>query len=450
MKYTKKIFDTNMKLVEKIIHKTEKNGIKTITAGFPDIYGRFMGKKFDPDYFNKGVIKKGSNACDYLLGCDIAMTPIPNSKLASYELGYGDFTFKPDLNSLRKINYINGETQFFFFSDLITVETNDVVEYAPRQMLRRAEEKLEKLGYKIRAECEINFTAFHEKYRKQQHNIKEMIPLTDHSNLANVFYSQANEKLISDLMDKLSYSGIPVNSIYGDSGVGQFKVVLDITDPIEFSDNITLLKLISKKVADDNDLSFSYMAKYDTNIPGNSMNLKFKIVDKDGKDVSEDIVSQSMAGVLNHSLDFMCFYAPNVNSYKRFFDKEIFLTWNKSGNEINIQGINKYKENNVSKINYLIPGSDSNPYLVLFAIVESVRYGIENKLNLVEVEKKHSHHELPTSLFKSLKHFKNSQYARESIGDIYHDHYSIFYNHEYESYNGQVSHWELERYLYSI
>ena len=109
--------------------KAQKNNIKTITAGFPDIYGRLMGKKFDPDYFNNGVIKKGSNACNYLLGCDMAMNPIPNAKLSSYDLGYGDFTFKPDINSMRKVNYINGETQYLFFSDLITVETREPVNY---------------------------------------------------------------------------------------------------------------------------------------------------------------------------------------------------------------------------------------------------------------------------------------------------------------------------------
>lgn len=242
MRYSKNIFEHNTKLAEDIIKKSYSKDIKTITMGFPDIYGRFMGKKFDIDYFNSGIIKKGSNACNYLLGCDIEMNPLPNSLLSSYSLGYGDFTMIPDLYSKRKVNYLNNELQYFFFSDLIDIEDNTIVGYAPRQLLRQSEEKLE---LKMKVECEINFTAFNERYRKSIKNINIMEPITDHSNLSNVFYSQSNELLISTLLEKLQYSSIPVASIYGDDGYGQFKVCLEKTDLIEMCDNITLLKLVS-------------------------------------------------------------------------------------------------------------------------------------------------------------------------------------------------------------
>ena len=248
MRYSKNIFEKNVKLAEEIIKKSHSKEVKTITMGFPDIYGRFMGKKFDVDYFNSGIIKKGSNACNYLLGCDIDMNPLPNSSLSSYNLGYGDFTMIPDLYSKRKVNYLNNECQYFFFSDLVATEGEEIIGYAPRQLLRNAEENLKNnkkgLDLKIKAECEINFTAFFEKYRKSLKELNVMQPLTEHSNLSNVFYSQSFESLIHTLTDKLHYSNIPVTSVYGDSGYGQFKVCLQDTDAIEFSDNITLMKLV--------------------------------------------------------------------------------------------------------------------------------------------------------------------------------------------------------------
>ncbi len=39
--------------------------------GFPDHYGRLMGKKLDADYFLSNVHKDGTHACNYLLACDI-------------------------------------------------------------------------------------------------------------------------------------------------------------------------------------------------------------------------------------------------------------------------------------------------------------------------------------------------------------------------------------------
>lgn len=239
-------FSASVKTVEAIAKRVDSNGIKTITMGFPDIYGRLIGKKYDPDYFLDGIISKGSNACNYLLGCDIMFTPLPNAKLSSFDLGYGDYMMKADLQSTRDINYVNGQNQLLLFSDLYYIEKDSKpVEYAPRYLLKKALKGLDDLEVKLKVECEINFTAFHEKYRKAMNDIRNMNPITEHNNFANVFYSQSNEKLLSSLSSSMLYSGIPVSSIFGDSGKGQFKVVLDASDPVEFSDNITLMKLVS-------------------------------------------------------------------------------------------------------------------------------------------------------------------------------------------------------------
>lgn len=36
---------------EDIVSKIHKHNIHTITMGFPDLYGRYIGKKYDSDYF---------------------------------------------------------------------------------------------------------------------------------------------------------------------------------------------------------------------------------------------------------------------------------------------------------------------------------------------------------------------------------------------------------------
>jgi hypothetical protein len=45
--------------------------------GFPDMYGRMMGKRFDADFFLDSAAEDGTHACDYLLACDMEMVPIP-------------------------------------------------------------------------------------------------------------------------------------------------------------------------------------------------------------------------------------------------------------------------------------------------------------------------------------------------------------------------------------
>ena len=42
--------------------------------GFPDMYGRMMGKRFDADFFLDSAAKDGTHACDYLLACDMEVS----------------------------------------------------------------------------------------------------------------------------------------------------------------------------------------------------------------------------------------------------------------------------------------------------------------------------------------------------------------------------------------
>jgi hypothetical protein len=59
--------------------------------GFPDMYGRMMGKRFDADFFLDSAAEDGTHACDYLLACDMEMVPIPGFDYANWERGFGDF-----------------------------------------------------------------------------------------------------------------------------------------------------------------------------------------------------------------------------------------------------------------------------------------------------------------------------------------------------------------------
>jgi len=59
--------------------------IHTVNMGFPDHYGRLMGKRFDADFFLDSVLKDGGHACNYLLSCDLYMdTP---TEIVKWESG---------------------------------------------------------------------------------------------------------------------------------------------------------------------------------------------------------------------------------------------------------------------------------------------------------------------------------------------------------------------------
>ena len=66
-----------------------------------DMQGRLIGKRFQAEYFVDSAHEE-THGCDYLLGHDIDMEPVPGYEAASWEKGYGDFVLKPDMATLRR------------------------------------------------------------------------------------------------------------------------------------------------------------------------------------------------------------------------------------------------------------------------------------------------------------------------------------------------------------
>jgi glutamine synthetase len=83
----------------------DRGEIDTVVACMPDMQGRLVGKRFHAEYFLDGAYEE-THGCDYLLANDIDMEPVPGYAVANWEKGYGDFTMKPDLATLRRIPWL--------------------------------------------------------------------------------------------------------------------------------------------------------------------------------------------------------------------------------------------------------------------------------------------------------------------------------------------------------
>jgi glutamine synthetase len=171
--------------------------------------------------------------------------PLPKTQLASYERGFGDYTMKADLNSLKEINYINDHRQVILFSDLYESNSDELVTHAPRYLLRKAVEDLKALGYTAQFQCDINFNVLNDKYKKLSENFSLIQPITEHSNQYHALYKQNFEEFLSKLKSTLKFSGIIVDKIAGDIAPGQYKVSLSLSNPLEFCDELTIFKLVN-------------------------------------------------------------------------------------------------------------------------------------------------------------------------------------------------------------
>ncbi len=135
--------------------------IDTVLAVQVDMQGRLMGKRFHAQYF----IDSGwheTHSCNYLLATDIEMETVPGYKATSWEAGYGDYTMKPDLSTLRRIPWLEGTAMVI--CDVLDHHTHEEVPHSPRAILKKQVKRLEGMGLKAYMATELEFFLFDQTY----------------------------------------------------------------------------------------------------------------------------------------------------------------------------------------------------------------------------------------------------------------------------------------------
>src|SRR4051794_38039771 len=77
-------------------------GIDTGVVACTDMQGRLQGKRLHGHYFLDHVLGEGTEGCNYLLAVDVDMNTVDGYAISSWERGYGDVSFEPDLSTLRR------------------------------------------------------------------------------------------------------------------------------------------------------------------------------------------------------------------------------------------------------------------------------------------------------------------------------------------------------------
>jgi glutamine synthetase len=152
--------------------------VDTIILGFCDMQGRLVGKRLTADYFIE-VMDKGTHFCDYLLGTDMEMTTPEGFSAVGWEKGYGDWTAKPDWETLRLIPWL--EKTALILADVVD-EEGRLVEIAPRSVLKRQVERAAQMGFDLYMASELEFYLIRNTYEEAWSKGYEGLNLGGHYN----------------------------------------------------------------------------------------------------------------------------------------------------------------------------------------------------------------------------------------------------------------------------
>jgi glutamine synthetase len=450
--------------LEQLKNKVEQEVIETVIVAFTDHYGRLSGKRFDAEFFLESAVEEGTHACDYLLTTDMELEPVPGYSFANWELGYGDFHLVPDLSTLRVASWLNKTA--IVFCDLINDKTHQLIAEAPRSILRKQLREATALGYDCFAASELEYYLFENNYREafEQH-YQDLKPRGWYLEDYQILQSTRIEDFTAAGRKHLKNSGVPVENSKGEWGLGQHELNVQYTEALMMADRHIVLKQCLKELADSMGISLTFMAKYHTDRAGSSCHIHLSLW-QDGANSftgnnqygpvqGSDIFWWFLGGWMAHVPDVMPFYAPTVNSYKRYVDASwapTRLAWSYDNRTAGFRVVGK---GNSLRIECRIPGADCNPYLAFAAALASGMDGIKNKIEpppIFEGDIYAAKHlpRVPYTLAEAVDHFENSAFAKSAFGAEVVAHYTHFYRTEQEAFNQSVTDWERKRYFERI
>lgn len=434
--------------------------IDTVLVAAPDMQGRLMGKRFHAAHFLASGHKE-THCCSYLLATDMEMLTVPGYASTSWDKGYGDYTMKPDLATLRRVPWLPGTA--LVLCDLIDHHTHEEVAISPRTILKRQVARAQAMGYAAMAATELEFYIFEQGYEAlRDHGTEALTPIAGYSEDYHLFQTSKEEPLMRALRNGLYAAGIPVENSKGEADAGQAEINIRYADMLGTADFHVITKQATKEIAHSVGRSVTFMAKYDHRCAGSSSHVHQSLWTSDGKPVFLDesaphgmssVMRQYMAGQLAHASEITALLAPYVNSYKRFCvgmfapTKAVWSLDNRTA------GFRVCGEGSKAlRVECRIGGADLNPYLACAGLLAAGLAGISQGLEL-EPEmtgdnyRNRSAREIPKTLDEAADLMEGSAMLRAAFGDDVVDHYTRAARWEIEEHNRVVTDWERKRLL---
>lgn len=448
-------------MLQNLVHTGE---IETVLVVFTDHYGRFMGKRFDADFFLEDGMAHGTHACDYLLTVDMEMEPVAGYRYSNWERGYGDFHLVPDLSTLRVATWLDRTAMVL--CDIYTEKTHTLVDVAPRSMLRRQMDRLAASGLVAKAGSELEYYIYEDSYREASDlRYTGLRPMGWYLEDYHALQGTREEVFTAAARRHLKHSGIPVENSKGEWGLGQHEINVRYAEIMTMADRHVIFKQCLKEVADELGLSVTFMAKPAADQAGSSCHIHLSLW-KDGANAfaGEDrlgpiacspLFRWFLGGWMAHVPEMMVCYAPTVNAYKRYQSGSwapTRLAWSHDNRTAGFRVVGSGKS---LRIECRIPGADCHPYLAYAAALASGLDGIANQIEPPEMFDGDIYNAghiqaLPKTLREATASFSSSPFARASFGDDVVDHYSHFFTVEQDAYDKAVTDWERKRYFERI
>ena len=151
------------------------------------------------------------------------MVPVEGYRATSWAAGYGDYTMKPDLSTLRRLPWLEGTA--LVLCDVLDHHTHTDVPHSPRAVLKKQIARLKALGMKALMASELEFFLFLESYEEAHAmGLSGLTPISPYNEDYHIFQTTKEEDVMRAIRNGLNGADIPVESSKGEASAGQEEI----------------------------------------------------------------------------------------------------------------------------------------------------------------------------------------------------------------------------------
>lgn len=452
--------------LQQIKQAFNRHKIDKIKLGGFDTDGILRGKYVSREKFLSAA-EHGLGFCDVIFGWDSADALYDKAAITGWHTGYPDTLAKIDLSTFRRLPWEEGTA--FLLLDFFRADGSPLT-VSPRQLLQRVVERTHSMGYVPRASLEYEYWFFREDPDSvRTKNYNNLVPLSPGMFGYSVLRASTYSDLAHDILNTMRDLDIEIEGHHTETGPGVYETAIRVDDALRAADKAALFKVAIKVLAQKSGLMATFMAKWNSQLPGSSGHVHQSLMKRrGGKNLfwggarkapmggMSALMQQYMAGQLALMPEYAVMLEPTVNSYKRTAPSTLSwapanVTWGVDNRTAALRAIVAGPK--ATRVEHRLPGADANPYLAIAASLASGLYGVQHKLKLSNPVANAYTAEapaIPRTLKEANQAFSESRFARDWFGDEFVKFYSMTRDWEVRQFERAVTNWEMERYFESI
>lgn len=447
-----------MSILSEWLEQTQAEEVECLV---PDMSGIARGKIVPANKFLKGVEDRGLRLPEVVFSMAVTGDFVDESEVVS-EVNT-DILMVPDEHSIRIVPWYDYSSAQVICDAMY--QNGDLVDIAPRSVLKRVLKMYEENGWKPVVAPELEFY-FVKKNLDPDYPLEPPIGLSGRKESGRQAYGidAANEfdHVVEDIYDFCEKANIDIDTMIHEAGPAQMEFNFNHGDPLELADQVFLAKRAVRQAAMRHDMYATFMAKPHANEPGSAMHIHQSIIDietgqnifatKTGKD--SKYLLNYIGGLQRYVGAAMPLFGANVNSYRRispYTDAPINTHWGHDNRTVGLRVPVSGPE--ARRVENRVPGADANPYLAMAGTLACGLLGMLERRKPTKPMEGDAYRlafNLPRHQESAMQKLNYCKPLKTILGERFVKNLIEVKNQEYDLYHKVISSWERENLLLNV